>query len=330
MRRQRGVALLMVLFALALIGMGLPLLLEQGRSELERARLLQQRIQARSLADAAERLAIEALTSKRWRSSPLFWQAQRGEWLSYPAEQGEVRLRIRDLRSCFNVNALAGSEAEQARAQLLYLLTHNQLTQTGMGEERLSPLQLVDRLGDWIDNDSQPRAQGAESDSYLRAEPPALAANAMLSDISELNYLLPADPGRYRRYPQLCSLPDDDGLRLNLNALTLQQLPLFEALYQGRQSAQLLRKLILSRPATGYADAAAVRQVLGGLDPQLMASLLAGLVLNSDLFQLQVEVTLDGESYRFQRLLKAQGVSRWAARVPAQRVQRLGALRSPF
>lgn len=321
--RQRGIALLMVLFALALLGMGLPLLLEQGRQELDQARLLQQRIQARALADAARQLVSEALTERNWRRSSLFWQAQRGEWLDYPSEQGRVRLQIRDLRGCFNVNALAGKETELARQQLLYLLN-----QQPVSDERLSPLQLVDRLGDWIDSDSRPRAQGAENEVYLRAQPPALVANTLLSDISELNWLDPVDPARYLRYPQLCAVPgDNEAVRLNLNALTLAQLPLFEALYQGQQSVALLRKLILSRPVNGYADAAAVRAVLGSMDDGQINALLDALVLNSDRFEVVVEVMLDEQVYRFSHQLRAQGVSRWAAQVPAQRVQWRGSLR---
>lgn len=323
--KQSGVALLMVLFALALIGMGLPLLLEQGRGELERARLVHQRVQARSMVDAVEAMAVEALTDKRWRRSPLFWQALQGEWIDYSADGGEVRLRLHDLHGCFNINALAGEDVENARGQLLYLLSAGE-TRRGS----LSATQLVDRATDWVDANARARPAGAESDGYLRMDPPTLSADTPMADITELNSLLPIDPARFLHYPELCAIAETQGWRLNLNALTLEQLPLLDALYRGRVSLDTLRRLILARPDTGYADASAVRALLSDMAADEVDTLLSRLILNGNYYRLEIEVVQDDRRYRFVRDLKALGVSQWAARVPAQRVERLAAVIYPL
>ena len=178
----------MVLMALAMLAAGLAWMVEQGRQEVDSVRLLQQRVQARSVESAALAFAGQALKDPLWRASPLFWQALRGQPLSYDFKGGKASIRIVDLHRCFNVNSLIGPEAERAQKQLAYLLGED------MAAERLTQ-----SLTDWLDADHQSRSQGAENNEYLRLAPPRLAANQLMVDTSELNLLLPADQNREDR-----------------------------------------------------------------------------------------------------------------------------------
>lgn len=316
---QRGVALLMVLFALALIALGLPVVLEQSRTEVKQMQGLHDGRQALALHRAAQLLVEEGLTERRWRESALFSKALQGQWLDMSlagidtelVPDASVRIRLQDRRACFNVNALAGPEAAEAREQLLFLLRSR-----GAGDAE----QLADRLADWVDADNQRMPRGAESQEYLQSEPARLPAQTALVDISELNLLLPADSSRSWRYPELCALADTGAWKLNLNALTPDQLPLLEALYQGEVSTSVLSRLLLRRPEKGYADAEEVRAVLAGAGAEQISTVLGGLLLNSEFFRLQTEVELNGERYTYQQDLQARGVSKWAALVPAQRI----------
>ena len=122
MRRQRGVALLMALWALALVAALLPVLLAEGRAELQRARLLEHETLARALAAGAEQVVTQGLIQAGARQRPEFWQSLRGEVLAYEVEGAQVRAQLRDLHGCFNVNALAGPERDLALRQLKQLL----------------------------------------------------------------------------------------------------------------------------------------------------------------------------------------------------------------
>jgi general secretion pathway protein K len=270
-------------------------------------RLLQQRVQARAIEKAALAFAEQALKDPVWRASPLFWQALRGQPLSYDFKTGKASIRISDLHSCFNVNSLIGPESERAQRQLVYLLGAD------MAAERLTQ-----SLADWLDSDHQSRTQGAENNEYLRQSPARLAGNQMMVDSSELNLLLPADGGRDQRYSQLCVLPETAGWRLNANALGHDHLPLLEAMYEGKVSRSQLTRLISSRPAGGYRDADDLRQAMGAMDDEAFAQLSEGLQLNGEHFLLKLEVELDGQVFRSQYRVEAQGVVKWHSRVPAQ------------
>lgn len=308
--QQRGVALLMVLVVLAMLAGGLTWLVEDARQQVESVRLLQQRVQVRAMEQAGLAYAEQALRDPAWRASPLFWQALRGQPLDYDFGAGVAQLRVRDQHTCFNVNALLGADAERAERQLRLLL----------GDD-LAAERLVDALSDWLDNDSQARLHGAESDHYLRQTPPRLAANQAMLDTSELNLLVEPDAARQARYPMLCALPQTSGWRLNANALGLEHVPMLDALYEGRFSRSLLSRIITGRPDAGYVDASALRQALGAVDDETFERLSEGLLLNSGHFLLQLSFEEEGRTLRSEFQVEALGVVQWHARVPAQQVR---------
>ena len=119
----------------------------------------------------------------------------------------------------------------------------------------------------------------------------------------------------------LCALPQTTGWRLNANAVGLEHLPLLEALYEGRYPRSLLSRIVSGRPASGYVDAAALRQALGAVDDETFERLSEGLLLNSGHFQLQLSFEEQGRTIRSAFELEALGVVQWHARVPAQQVR---------
>lgn len=296
----------MVLVALAMLAGGLTWLTAQGRQQVDGVRLVQQRIQARAVEKAALAFTGQALQDPLWRASPMFWQALRGQPLSYEFAGGQSSIRIVDLHTCFNVNSLIGPQADRARNQLLHLLGDD------MAAERLA-----DKLIDWLDANHQARLHGAENPDYLRQSPARLAANQPMVDISEINLLAQVTP---RVAQALCALPENEGWQLNANALSLDHLPLLEALYEGEIPRAQLTRLITGRPPGGYKDASDLRSAMGAMDDDAFARLSEGLLLNGDHFLLQIETTLDGQAFRSQYRMQARGVVKWHARVPAQQM----------
>ena len=309
-KRQHGAALLMVMVVLAMLAAGMAWLVEDGRRQVDEVRLLQHRVQVRAMEQAGLAYAEQALRDPAWRLSPLFWQALRGQPLDYDFGAGQAQLRVRDQHTCFNVNALLGADGERAERQLRRLLGDD------MAAERL-----VDALADWLDTDNDTRLQGAESAQYLRQQPARLAANQPMLDTSELNLLLEPDATRQGRYPMLCALPQTTGWRLNAKALGLEHLPLLDALYEGRYPRALLSRIVTGRPASGYVDAAALRQALGAVDDETFERLSEGLLLNSGHFLLQLSFEEEGRVMRSAFQVEALGVVQWHARVPAQQVR---------
>ena len=101
----------------------------------------------------------------------------------------------------------------------------------------------------------------------------------------------------------------------------LEHLPLLEALYEGRYPRSLLTRIVSGRPASGYVDAAALRQALGAVDDETFERLSEGLLLNSGHFLLQLSFEEAGRTMRSEFLVEALGVVQWHARVPAQQVR---------
>ncbi|GAB2780470.1 type II secretion system minor pseudopilin GspK [Halomonas shantousis] len=316
MSRQRGVALLMVLLCLALVGMVLASLAEDGRNDIHRLGLLQAETQARFHIQGAEIIARRALTDAAVRQASLWWQSLAGKPLDYPTDEGRIRLVVRDMRTCFNLNALAGSQAALASEQLARLLADRPPSALG----GLTPTAFVARLADWIDADTQPRENGLDGVDYARGSPPRVSADTLLADLSELNWLEPLDTARFQTLQDLCVLPDTGAWRLNLNSVQLAQLPLLEALFEGQVARGDLIRLINARPAIGYSGIDAVRAQLGG-DSEWLDRYGDRLTLTPDYVELAISVEVGGYRFNARRLLKAEGVSSWSPYAPASQVR---------
>ncbi|SHJ85918.1 type II secretion system minor pseudopilin GspK [Halomonas caseinilytica] len=316
--RQDGAALLMVLLCLALISLTLTSLSEQGSRDLARLSELQAQTQADFYAQGAEVIARRALTDAAVRQAGLWWQSLSGRSLSYPTDHGQIHLNVEDLRGCLNLNALAGDTALAAR-QLTYYLDQQVRSVAG-----LSTRAFLSRLIDWIDPDGVARSGSLDGPDYADDVRPGLgprtAANAPLTDISEVNWLAPLDSRRARHLPAgLCAYPDTGPITLNLNSLSAERIALLDALLEGQVPRGRLEHLLRSRPAAGYQGIDAVRRALG--NPDDFDELARRLTLTPDLLRLHIRVEIGDRQYRYVRLLQAEGVSPWQPRAPAARVR---------
>ncbi len=177
--RMRGAALLMAMLVAALVAtVAVALTVDQQRWLADVAHRRDQ-VQAQSLALAGIQWARQILREDA-RAGSLDHLGE--PWsLSLPATpiaNGTIEGRIEDAQGRLNLNALARDDpaANIDRARLARLFA-------GKG---LAPA-LLDAIGDWIDPDAVPRANGAEDAAYALAPSASLAANAPLVRPAEIS-----------------------------------------------------------------------------------------------------------------------------------------------
>ena len=75
---------------------------------------------------------------------------------------------------------------------------------------------IADAIADWIDEDKEKRANGAEDSDYEGVDPPYAAANQPLTSLTELRLIKGIDQAVYNKLaPYVCVLPPGTSLNVN-------------------------------------------------------------------------------------------------------------------
>ncbi len=257
--RQRGVALLIVLLILALSSV---LAVEMGarlQMHVPRAANIKNNNQAYWYAMAAEGFARDQLATALGKQDGILngktqWYGE--DEFRFPTPGGEVIIELLDSHTCFNLNALAVGDNQQAELQERQQAFHRLISQQQDWQVDGYELEVLrDSLTDWLDKDDRPSGTyGVEDAEYASKPRPYLAANQPMVDKSELRLVQGANPGwLYRLMPLVCAWPDSNALSLNINGLGEQQAPVLQALL-GLGTLQGALDIIASRPPHGYDD----------------------------------------------------------------------------
>lgn len=307
-KREAGVALLSVLMILVVVTLALTQIQNASRQDLERieSRYLQQQGWAYMLG--AETLARQVLTDGRIREQPRWWNTLRGEPVAYPVDEGMLSLTVTDLRGCYNLNHLAGLNTQEASFDLQTLLPWrlyiNHLEQEGQWLNDMLLEEFIDRARDWTDGDNEALEYGAETGQYLLKDPPRVAANQPLADLSEVNWLQPENRNRFRQLPRgICVLPDTR-LRLNINTLPEEHLSLLWALMEGQVPETALEDWWQQRPEVGYTALAEFWEDLGEVwlpeDSAWRQRVGNRLMFVSDYYRVSIEMNLNDKQLIFE------------------------------
>ncbi len=208
--RQLGVALVSVLLIVAILMAVASRLLASHNLVINQHQTVFESDQALHYALGAETLAIQALyddfhnsgkdldhTGEIWARDIMPFELDEG---------GFMEAQVRDLNGCFNLNALAGSDAERAME-----IGKRLLVSLGI------PEQIAEQWKDWIDSDESATGWGAEDSEYLLAQPPHRTPNQRVLDLSELGLLRDMSPEYYERLIEVvCLLPQQE-LKVNVN-----------------------------------------------------------------------------------------------------------------
>ncbi|HLV77037.1 MAG TPA: type II secretion system minor pseudopilin GspK [Marinobacter sp.] len=286
MRNQHGVALIIVLLAMALV-----VLLASGMTRQQSLRvfkaghyLAQQ--QGYNIALGAEEFARRILVRdfEEDREKALMVDSPDEFWAMNAAilpldENGVAEVQIDDLGGRINLNDLVGPGGQ------IDPLTKDRLRRlfAALGITSLS----VDVLIDWIDPDDQPTsAYGAEDGQYLMAEPSFRAANQPFVSVSELRLIEGMTEEIYVALrPHVTAVPVT-GLGINVNSATG---PVLMSLHDELTEAQA-RSIIVQREEERFEDLRtflALPEFSGlGLQP-------VGLTLQTRFFEVVSRITYD-------------------------------------
>ena len=301
-RRQRGVALLIALLAVALAVILIASLLDRGELAFARTRNALRATQAAAYADGLEAYAAQVLMrdldegaldthSDIW-AMPLPPQDVPG---------GRMSAHLRELNGCFNLNNLVSpmpGEAAQWQQRLRNLLTALELDPA-----------LGGAIVDWLDSDGNIDADaGAEDAAYL-AQPVAYrAANRVFAHVSELRLVRGISGEAWQRLTaHVCALPP--GSRLNLNTATTAVLMSLDS----RITATLAERIRQDGQARWSDVDAALRE----LEQQgIRITSRIGLGVVSQYFLARGELVLDGVPFTFGSVLeRTQGSADGGVRV---------------
>jgi len=296
-RRQRGVALLSAVLAVALAVVLVAALLEHGALARSRSAQVQRGEQAWQLLHGIEAFAIRALQDEQAAQPGIDsfgdgW-AQPLPPIEVPA--GRIGGRLHERGGCLNLNALwqpadsrAAGVAQQRLQRLLQRL-------------RLDP-NIAAAVRDWLDPDPDPAPGGAEDLQYAAATPARRAANRPFAHVSELRLVRGVDADAFAALrPHVCALPDP-ATPINLNTATPELwMSLDPAI--GEALARRLWRDGRARYDSVDAVLAELSRELGIPVEQLDPELRVATAVHTDWFVLEAEITLDGLPFLYSSLL---------------------------
>ena len=307
-RKQRGVALLTVLMILSImIAVAVTMTGRLTKSiKLTEGLIVSQ--SAYWYGQAAAEMSVLALNDD-FKDSEIVSLDQK--WanpnLYFPLQNGSVAGSFKDMRSCFNVNALRKSDAVKTppgtapappgtapappstNNDPAIVLTEFKLLLTELGINSEQAKIIADSTRDWVDNNNQTGgSQGAEDSYYQGLGVPYLAANKMMVDISELRAVRGVGQKTYDVIkPFLCAIPVTDQ-KIDVNTVSTKQPEILYALFgkNSQLSIDLFKQVLAKRPVSGWSS---VDQFLA--EPLLAqfkatAKLKKQLAVTSDFFQL--------------------------------------------
>jgi len=153
------------------------------------------------------------------------WSQNPDEAIPYDLDEGGwLRGGLSDLQGRFNLNSLVGkAPSGEGAAKNRFTAAQKQFIRLLLAQDALTiseheAILITESIGDWLDEDSQSRAQGAEDDYYLSQTPAYTTANRLMVSVSELRAVAYVTPEIYDALrPWVAVLRDSDSL---LNILT--------------------------------------------------------------------------------------------------------------
>lgn len=295
--RQLGVAIVLAMGVVALAAMAATAMMITQSTWSRESELTADHVQAQTLVLAGVDWARAVLSDDRRLGNI----DHLGEpWaLRLPpmsVETGELSGYIEDQQGLFNLNNLVKGGKVNA-------------VQLGHFQRLLSlldlPEALSDTLVDWIDADSEPQPQGgAEDGVYLALQPPYLAANRPLTDISELALVQGFDDGvRARLRPFVSALPAFTAVNVNTAPPEV-----IAAVIDGL-SLDGARDLIAQRDRAYFRDSNDLIRHL----PQGVLVAVENISFGSDYFMTTLRVTIGSAQARGTALLARGAVGSWPA-----------------
>ncbi len=293
-RRQRGVALLIALLAVALAVILIASLLDRGELAYARARNVLRGEQAIAYSEGLEAYAAQVLMRDL--------EADRGldtlsdAWaVPLPPQEvpgGRISARMIDRNGCFNLNNLSSDLSDEQRR------VWRKRLQNLLVALELDP-SLVGAIVDWIDPDADiDPISGAEDNAYLAQPVPYRAANRVFAHVSELRLVRGISGEVYARLaPEVCALPP--GTSINLNTASVAVLMSLDS----RMTAVLAERIRQDGQAH-WPDVQTALNEAAQQGVEISPTDKVDLGVTSSYFLARGEITLDDVPFAFSSLLE--------------------------
>ncbi|MFT5653955.1 MAG: general secretion pathway protein K [Psychromonas sp.] len=282
-KKQRGVALITVLMILAIMVTVAATMTGRLTMSLKRTEglIFSQKVYwyGQASAELGKKILDQNFSDSRVVSLDQLWAIPD---MVFPLENGNIGGSMRDLRSCFNVNALQLPNQDGIPAVPLRQF-QNLLEALGVSE--YGAQMIAESTRDWIDeDDSNDAALGAEDSFYQARRVPHLTADNLMTDISELRSIQGVGPKTYEKIvPYLCAVPSREQ-KINVNTVDIEQAEILYALFENELNISIdtLQNLLQDRPISGWAN----------VDEFLAMPAFQGLLISAPL-KMQLSVTSD-------------------------------------
>ncbi len=276
LRKQKGVALLVVLILLVMMSALAAKISQQFCRNLQKTHYQVSQQQLRWTMQAQEKVVKDRLqTDANGENKALNLDGDWHQPLETRGEDYTVVSQVEDAQDCFNVNNLLAAEKipQGQNAPAVPEKPRNEqiveqiLTESGISHTTAE--EVYQQLVDYLDGDATTAKDGAESDAWAGVVPARQPANQMMRTIAEIKQL-PAFP--VAAYPKvsklLCALPDSAS-KVDVNTLKPEQAALLAALFPGKLTEDDAVRLIDSRPETGWENMETFSKALEQTFPQL-------------------------------------------------------------
>jgi len=253
---ERGAALLAVLLLVVLLSTIVIAVMDDLRFAIRRLTNTRDYAQAEWYVAGAEQLSRQII----WKS----WNIHPGRstlndpWavdgVRFATDGGSITGSVRDGGNCFNLNSVVDVGLDGRAIVRPAALEQFETLSVALGLDRDAATALAAALTDWIDSDGAIVPRGAEDAAYMGQTLAYRTGGTLLAHPSELRAIRGFSEKIYRRLrPYVCALPVADLSRINVNTLTPDQAPLVVMLTGPALSMGAARRVIESRPASGYA-----------------------------------------------------------------------------
>lgn len=254
-KRQQGVALITVLLVIALVVVIAANM--TGRLQLLMSRSINAQASQQGLwaAMAGERLVFNVLEDdyEDDAKSVHLSQLWAREGMVFPLNGGALSGEIKDLQSCFNLNALAAEDPDENTQLRSAAERQFQSLLISLDVDDYSAELLSYTVKDWVDSDKiVGKAFGAEDSTYAGKIVPYVTANTLMADVSELLAIEGMTPAIYRQIkPYVCVLPTSEH-KINVNTIKSDNAHLLVALFEDKLSLADAQAVINNRDSEGF------------------------------------------------------------------------------
>jgi general secretion pathway protein K len=309
---QRGIALLVILLIVAIVSILATEMMARLQINVARTVNIKDNNQAYWYAIGAEQFAEKSLNDLKTLSPDNMNLGQPwAQVFEYPMNGGGIQAELIDLQSCFNLNTVAlqesasGVENLNAAAKSPAQGFFNLISLSTEDIDSFTAETVRDSLKDWLDADNDISGYGAEDADYESLQFPYVAANALMTNKSELRLVNGIEMDNLRNLlPHVCVIPDPgfNIMEININTVKEENAHVIAAMLNLNLDAA--KRIIASRPLDGFAD---INDFLS--EPEIAAKELtaeqkAWFVIKTNYFMLVTKTRYNNSTFKMVSIFK--------------------------